>query len=491
MGTFEVAETSKVWWRVAIVRAHEEGVYMHRNLSVSVILLVSLALGIAACAAPPAAEPTATPVPAAAPQPAITEIPVGPVGAGVMVNPDSPVQVESTRTLSAVVAEENAWFASLSPDGAHIAYYTEAGRGKDRTSQICIYTFDGAGKKCHVLPADRWLGYPYQLQWSPDSTRIAFTENPVEFAYDADIWVLKVADGSFANLTDDGVVAAWRQPTGTPSSTVDYLPMWNSSDGKIYFWRFVSKGEYLVFTAGIYRISPEGGEPELVRDLTEALPKSVVLFKQEEFFLDGPSVMSPDGKSVAALLSTADEMGMLRTGLWQISLADTAAAPRELMAPDAFNAALPAWAQYPAFPAGIAWTSDGKGVVALAMSKDQHTPFTLFYYVDTGSGSATPVVSFKDLADPEAYFEPAPGTDIPFRYFSPWTGSMSPKGDKILMVNDFGGVAGLLTSPLPPDGSLPMVSAVTDALISTTASRSSRSQDGKVLVYGLLLTVKE
>ena len=103
----------------------------------------------------------------------------------------------------------------------------------------------------------------------------------------------------------------------------------------------------------------------------------------------------------------------------------------------------------------------------------------------------TPVVDFKGLADPEAYFEPAPGTDIPIRYFSPWTGSMSPKGDKILMVNNLGGVAGLLTAPLPPSGSLPVVSATTDGSTTTTASRSSRSQDGKVTVYGLLLKVKE
>jgi hypothetical protein len=311
----------------------------------------------------------------------------------------------------------------------------------------------------------------------------------VDLADDADIWVLKVADGTFANLTDDGVVGAWRQPADTPSPTVDYVPMWNPSDGKIYFWRVVFNGDAM--TVGIHRISPEGGNPELVRDLTGVLPKSLVLFKQEEYFLDGPSAMSPDGKTVAALLSTTDEMGAITTGLWQISLADAAAAPRELMAPPAFNAALPAWQPSSAFPAGVAWTSDGKGVVVLAQSKDVHTPFTLFYYVDTGSGAATPVVDFKDLADPEAYFEPAPGTDIPFRVFSPWTGSMSPKGDKILMVNDLGGITGLLTAQLPPNGALPVVSAAAEASTALVASRSSRSQDGKVLVYGLLLKVKE
>ena len=65
-----------------------------------------------------------------------------------------------------------------------------------------------------------------------------------------------------------------------------------------------------------------------MRDVTAALPKSTVLFKQEEFFLDGPSALSPDGKNVAALLSTADEMGAVSTGLWHINLGDAAAAPR-------------------------------------------------------------------------------------------------------------------------------------------------------------------
>jgi dipeptidyl aminopeptidase/acylaminoacyl peptidase len=401
------------------------------------------------------------------------------------------VLVESARKLPAVVGEESPLFAALSPNGAHIAYYIQSGLGANLTSQICIYTFDGAGKKCHTLPADRWQSNPYQLQWSPDNTTLAFTENPVGLADDADIWVLKVADGSFANLTDDGVVGAWRQPDGTSSSTVDYLPMWNPSDGKIYFWRFIFQGESTGFTVAIYRISPQGGNPELVRDLTGVVPNSLVAFKQEEFFLDGPSVMSPDGKTVAVLLTTADETGTALAGLWQISLADAAAAPRVLMAPSAFNAALPAWQPAPAFPAGVAWTSDGKGVVTLAQSKDVRAPFTLFYYVDAESGSATPVVDFKGLANPEAYFQPAPGSDYPLRVFSPWTGSVSPKGDKVLMVNDLGGTTGLLTAGLPPNGSLPVVSATAEATTALVASRSSRSQDGKMLVYGLLLKVKE
>jgi hypothetical protein len=218
---------------------------------------------------------------------------------------------------------------------------------------------------------------------------------------------------------------------------------------------------------------------------------AVPVFTQEQYFLDGPSAISPDGQSLATLLTTLDEFGLAQTGLWFINLADAEADPQELMPPVAFNAALPAWQQFPAYPTGLAWTADSQGVVAIAQSQDTHTPFTLFYYVDVASGSITPVVDFSSLPDPESYFEPAPGSDIISRYYSPWTASLSPQGDKLLMVSDLEGVMSLLTAPLPPDGSLLVVSAATEESTMSTASRSSRSQDGKVLMYGLLLTVQE
>jgi Tol biopolymer transport system component len=403
----------------------------------------------------------------------------------------STVTVESVRSLPAAVDEADPWFAQLSPNGEYLAYYLDVGRRDERRGQICVYTFSNAGKTCYDLSRDIFSGYPYDLQWSPDSSMITFTENPVELGNDSDIWLFKVADGSFTNLTDDSVTGPWRQPTGTPSPNVDYLPAWNQADGQIYFWRFASQGEYLKFTMGIYRIAPEGGEAELVRDLTEAVPTAVPLFRQEGYYLDGPASISPDGTSLAALLSTFDEFGGTQTNLWLIDLADDTVAPQQLIDVAGFNAAQPAWQDFPAYPLGVAWTADSQGVVAMAHSENVHTPFTLFYYVDVESGTVTPVVDFSTLADPESYMEPAPGSEIPYRYYSPWTASMSPEGDKLLMVNDLGGVSGLLSASLPPDGTLPGVSASSEESTMSTASRSSHSADGKVLVYGLLMEVQE
>src|SRR5262245_60452195 len=84
----------------------------------------------------------------------------------------SSVTVESARPLPEAVDEPDAWFASLSPDGAYLAYFTEEGRGRDRTGQICVFTFSNAGKSCYDLSRDLFSGYPYNLSWSPDSSMI-------------------------------------------------------------------------------------------------------------------------------------------------------------------------------------------------------------------------------------------------------------------------------------------------------------------------------
>jgi hypothetical protein len=190
-------------------------------------------------------------------------------------------------------------------------------------------------------------------------------------------------------------------------------------------------------------------------------------------------------------MSSLDEFGGAQTGLWLIDLADASVAPRQLITPGGFSAALPAWQNFPAYPTGLTWTADGKGILTLARSDDAHTPFTLFYYADVASDAVTPVVDFSGLPDRDAYYAIAPGSDLPIRYFSPWTGTLSSKGDKLLMLSDLAGVIGLLTAPLPPEEALPFVSAVAEGTTQSAATRSSRSSDGKVLLYGLLLKIKE
>ena len=61
----------------------------------------------------------------------------------------------------------------------------------------------------------------------------------------------------------------------------------------------------------------------------------------------------------------------------------------------------------------------------------------------------------------------------------------------LLMLNDLGGTMGLFTSVLPPTETLPAVSASSQQPVEQGSTRSSRSSDGKLIMYGLLMTVAE
>jgi hypothetical protein len=125
--------------------------------------------------------------------------------------------------------------------------------------------------------------------------------------------------------------------------------------------------------------------------------------------------------------------------------------------------------------------------VVNAFSNDTHSPLQVYYNVDVASGEFTPVVDFSGVESLQALFEPTE-EGIPFRFYSPWSASLSPADDSVVMFNDLGGTAGVMQAILPPDGERPPVLAAADSPLSMGGTRSSRSVDGKVLIYGVLLT---
>jgi hypothetical protein len=406
---------------------------------------------------------------------------------------ESPVTVDSARPVTEIVGEKSAYLATVSPDGNYIAWGKQSGRGRDRVLQLCIFEFETAAKQCSDLSPDLFDGYPYQFQWSPDSSMIAFSETPPEIGSESDIWLFDREAGSFTNLTDDGLVGLWNYINADgEQSVLDYLPMWNAADGQIYFWRVVPLGNFR-YTIGIYRIAPEGGEAEQVRDLTLDFATQVPIFDYEHLFLDGISALSPDGNTVAVIMTSFDDMGATTQSLYTIDLADDAAEPQLLMGLADFQSVRPEWAQdLPPQVLGLSWTGDGAGVVVVSYNEVGPTmPFETYQYVDVASGEITPVVDFSGLEEMEDYGEPAPGSDLPWRLYSPWTASLSPDGDKLLMVNDLGGTVALFTAPLPPTGDLPTVSASADESPISGAATASRGEGGKVLAYGLLMTITE
>ena len=402
------------------------------------------------------------------------------------------VALDSAAPVTQIVGEKNAYLATVSPDGQYIAYGKQSGKRRDRVLQLCVYEYEKATKQCYDLSPDDFNGYPYQFQWSPDSRYIAFSENPVQLGSESDIWLFDRESGAFSNLTDDGLVGAWSQFVGdSQPPMLDYLPMWHPSDGQIYFWRIAPLGN-MRFTIGLYRIAPAGGDPEQVRDLTASFAAQAPLFDYEALFLDGVSAIAPAGDTVAALMSSVNDMGSYQQSLWLIDISGDDAAPQQLAGPDQFATAVPEWVYYPPQAQGLIWTGDSAGIVVVAnTSAGTMMPFQVYYYVDAASAEVTPLVDFSGLEEMDSYSDPAPGSDLPWRAYSPWTGSLSPQGDTLLMINDLGGTIALFSAPLPPTGDLPVVTASDDESPMNGSANASRGEGGKVIMYGLGLNISE
>ena len=247
--------------------------------------------------------------------------------AGMPAQQESDVTVDSARPVTDIIDESTAYLATVSPDGNFIAWGRQSGRGKDRVLQLCLFEFETAAKRCSDLSPAIFDGYPYQFQWSPDSRYIAFSENPIEMASESDIWLFDTEAESFTNLTDDDLVGVWSYLIADGEMpALDYLPMWNVDDGQIYFWRIVPLGNQR-FTLGIFRLAADGGEAELVRDLTTVFAGQIPYYDYERIFLDGISAISPDGSAAAAIMTSISDVGTTEQKLWLIDLTDTKAEP--------------------------------------------------------------------------------------------------------------------------------------------------------------------
>ena len=470
---------------------------MSRFVELFILMLVAV-LVLAACgggAATPA-PPKATEAPAVE-EPAAPEEPVPeaeatteeePVSLIMMENP--PVTVLTQRTIEEVIGEKEVALAAVSPDGATIAWIKSAGGllSKD-VAQLCLYSFADAFNNCVDKP-EEYASYPAQLAWSADSAYITFSENPIQLGDESDIWVFDVATSEFANLTDDGQYGPWStMEAGTYA--LDYLPMWNAADGLIYFWRSAPNGELSV-TFDLYRVSPEGGEAELARDLPESVALLLPLWNFEFFYMDGPWAIAPDGSKAAVIVRTVLEpKDAPNDGLWLFDLEDAEVEPQHLATVDDFQAAMPPWQEFPATPLALSWTSDSQGVVVLAQSKDLQQEINAFYYVDVESSEMSPVNDFSGVAEHGSYYVSDDPQLLPPMFYSPWTATISPAGDKLLMWNDLTGVSGMFVSMQPPDGSIPGLVHGSDYSTSIIRTRVSTGSDGKVIMYGLLLTVEE
>jgi len=128
----------------------------------------------------------------------------------------------------------DAHLVGLSPDGTKLA-----ATSGDAT-QLCVYRLPSLEQvSCGALVAGASSRPshvdPRSVAWSPDSTRIVFTENLFMFLEESDIWTMDVASGGLVDLTDDGVSGS---AIPVPANAqLDAAPAWMPDGARIVFAR--------------------------------------------------------------------------------------------------------------------------------------------------------------------------------------------------------------------------------------------------------------
>jgi Tol biopolymer transport system component len=190
---------------------------------------------------------------------------------------------EATPTAEISVAEQreieipDTRIISLSPDGTTVV----AGKPSVGVDQLCTYDVATlAERACADLSVlDSGLRID-DVVWSPDGSRIAFSEDAFVRFNDGDIWVMDAATGALTDLTDEGIRG--RLPLFNQGDSdvteffLDVNPAWSPDRQELAFSRSTWRdGEWRGNEIAVIPVA--GGTPRTILQVTPDTP-GVVYF---------------------------------------------------------------------------------------------------------------------------------------------------------------------------------------------------------------------
>ncbi len=160
--------------------------------------------------------------------------------------------------------------AYLAPDGSGFAYLD----GKS----LCMYSLAGEKGNCVALEGDI---HPDQetVRWSPDSTKLAFSENFFLTFRDSDIWMYDVESNTLKDLTpmENRKLNLMSNTDPNIIYTVDVAPQWSADSQSMYFIRY-SFSKSAEAQPSFYRLKLGDAQPEKVATPQTMTPFSVYGF---------------------------------------------------------------------------------------------------------------------------------------------------------------------------------------------------------------------
>lgn len=168
-----------------------------------------------------------------------------------------------------MVEIDGARIVSLSPDGRWIAAARPATRPHEA---LCVYAVDTLEERSCSDTGTRSAGVrPEEVAWSPDGTRLVFSEEIARTYSDGDLWLMDAATGELRNLDDDGFTGGvLTRGEATPDTTVTLprSPAFSSDGQRVAFSRSLLV-DGVPAGNDIAVVPVEGGAPERLARVAE------------------------------------------------------------------------------------------------------------------------------------------------------------------------------------------------------------------------------